>query len=123
MNSVAPLFEPKSIALVGAAHTEMRLGGVVLKNLLSFRGRVYPVNPKYDELMGIRSFRNISDIPEPVDLALILRPAPEVPEILREFKGRARCVIVMSSGFAEVGETALQEEIKRIGKEFGFRIV
>lgn len=123
MNSVAPLFEPKSIALVGAAHTEMRLGGVVLKNLLSFRGKVYPVNPKYDELMGIRSFRNISDIPEPVDLALILRPAPEVPEILREFKGRARCVIVMSSGFAEVGETALQEEIKRIGKEFGFRIV
>ncbi len=123
MNSVAPLFEPKSIALVGAAHTEMRLGGVVLKNLLSFKGQVYPVNPKYDELMGIRSYRNISDIPEPVDLALILRPAPEVPEILREFKGRARCVIVMSSGFAEVGETALQEEVKRIGKESGIRVV
>ncbi len=123
MNSVAPFFEPKSIALIGAAHTEMRLGGVVLKNLLRFRGRVYPVNPNYDELMGIRSYRNISDIPEPVDLVLILRPAPEVPEILREFKGRARCIIVMSSGFAEVGETALQDEVGRIVKESGFRVV
>ena len=54
MNPLGPLFEPKSIALIGASHTETRLGGVVLKNLLRFKGKVYPVNPKYDELMGIR---------------------------------------------------------------------
>jgi acyl-CoA synthetase (NDP forming) len=123
MKSLASLFEPKSIALVGAAHTETRLGGVVLKNLLGFKGKVYPVNPKYDELMGIKAYRNIADIPEPVDLALILRPAAEVPDILREFKGRAGYVIVMSSGFAEVGETALQEEVGRVGKESGLRVV
>jgi acyl-CoA synthetase (NDP forming) len=123
MKPLAPLFEPKSVALVGASHTEMRLGGVVLKNLLRFRGKVYPVNPKYDELMGMKAYRSVLDIPEPVDLALILRPAPEVPEILREIKGRARCVIVMSSGFAEVGETALQDEVRRIGKESGYRVV
>jgi acyl-CoA synthetase (NDP forming) len=123
MKPLTALFEPKSIALVGAAHTEMRLGGVVLKNLLGFRGKVYPVNPKYDELMGIKAYRSIADIPESVDLALVLRPAPEVPEILREFKERARCVIVMSSGFAEVGETALQDEVGRVGKESGFRVV
>ena len=123
MNPLGPLFEPRSIALVGAAHTEKKLGGVVLKNLLSFGGEVYPVNPKYDELMGIRTYRKVLDIPAPVDLALILRPAHEVPDILRDFGGRAKCVIVMSSGFAEVGETGLQEEVKRAGKEFGFRIV
>jgi acyl-CoA synthetase (NDP forming) len=123
MNPLRPLFEPKSVALVGASHSETRLGGVVLKNLLKFKGKVYPVNPKYDELMGIMAYREVSDIPEPVDLALILRPAPEVPEILREFRGRARSVIVMSSGFAEVGETALQDEVSRIGKESGFRTV
>jgi len=123
MNPLGPLFEPKSIALVGASHSEARLGGVVLKNLLRFRGKVYPVNPKYDELMGIKAYREVADIPEPVDLALILRPAPEVPEILRELSGRARSVIVMSSGFAEVGETALQDEVSRIGKESGFRTV
>ncbi len=123
MNPLAPLFEPKSIALVGASHSEMRLGGVVLRNLLRFRGKVYPVNPKYDELMGIKSYREVPDIPEPVDLALILRPAPEVPQLLREFQGRARSVIIMSSGFAEVGETALQDEVRRIGRESGFRMV
>ncbi len=123
MNPLVPLFEPKSIALVGASHSEMRIGGVVLRNLLRFRGRVYPVNPKYDELMGIKAYHEVRDIPEPVDLALILRPAPEVPEILREFQGRARTVIVMSSGFAEVGEIALQDEVRRIGRESGFRMV
>lgn len=123
MRPLTSLFEPKSIALVGAAHTEMRLGGVVLRNLLRFKGKVYPVNPKYDELMGIKSYRNIADIPGPVDLALVLRPAAEVPEILTEFKGRVGCVIVMSSGFAEVGETVLQEEVRSIGRESGFRII
>lgn len=123
MNPLVPLFEPKSVALVGASHSEMRLGGVVLKNLLRFRGKVYPVNPKYDELQGIKAYREIADIPGPVDLALILRPAPEVPEILGEFREKASCVIVMSSGFAEVGETALQDEVKRLGKEYGLRII
>lgn len=123
MTTLGPLFEPVSVALVGAAHTDKKLGGVVLKNLLGFRGKIFPVNPKYDELMGVKSYRAVADLPEPVDLLLILRPAEEVPDILREFKGRAKCVIVMSSGFAEVGETGLQEEVKRIGKEAGFRIV
>lgn len=123
MNPLDRLFEPASVALVGAAHTETKLGGVVLKNLAGFKGKVFPVNPKYDELMGRKCYRAVADIPGAVDLALVLRPAPEVPEILGEFRDKAKCVIVMSSGFAEVGETALQEEVKRLGKELGFRIV
>jgi acyl-CoA synthetase (NDP forming) len=123
MTTLGPLFEPRSVALVGAAHTEKKLGGVVLKNLLRFRGKIFPVNPKYDELMGVKAYRTVADIPESVDVALVLRPAGEVPDILREFSGRVNCVVIMSSGFAEVGETALQEEVIRIGKEAGFRIV
>ncbi|HXX58558.1 MAG TPA: CoA-binding protein, partial [Thermodesulfovibrionales bacterium] len=123
MNPLDPLFYPKSIALVGAAHTEIKLGGVVLRNLLKFRGQVYPVNPKYPELMGLKAYPTVAAIPEPVDLALVLRPAEEVLGILREFRDRARCVIVMSSGFAEIGETELQEEVKKTGKELGFRIL
>ncbi len=117
------LFKPKSVALIGAAHTEEKLGGVILKNLLRFKGRVYPVNPKYNELMGLKAYPDFKDIPEPVDISLIMRPASEVPEILKEHKGRARCAVIMSSGFAEIGESALQEEIKRIGKEIGIRIL
>lgn len=117
------LFAPKSIALVGAAHTETKLGGVILKNLLKFRGDVYPINPKYSELMGIRAWPTAFDIPAVVDLAIIMRPATEVPQILRGFKGKARCLIIMSSGFAETGEDRLQEEVRRIGIELGIRIL
>ncbi|MBI4824128.1 MAG: CoA-binding protein [Nitrospirae bacterium] len=117
------LFKPKSIALVGASHTEEKLGGVILKNLLGFRGKVFPVNPKYKELMGLKAYPSFSDIPEPVDLSLIIRPAPEVPHILKEHKGRAGFVVIISSGFAEVGEDELQEEVKRIGTEAGLRML
>ncbi|HET6515241.1 MAG TPA: acetate--CoA ligase family protein [Thermodesulfovibrionales bacterium] len=123
MISLDPFFNPRSIALVGAAHTEIKLGGVVLKNLLKFRGEVFPVNPKYNELMEIKAYPVIKALPHSVDLAVVMRPAPEVPAILRELKGRAKCVIIVSSGFAEAGETGLQEEVKRTGREIGVRII
>jgi acyl-CoA synthetase (NDP forming) len=123
MTDLDLFFKPKSIAIVGAAHTETKLGGVVLRNLLGFGGTVYPVNPKYPEMMGVKTYPTVQDIPGNVDLGIILRPAPEVPEILREFSGKTRCIIVMSSGFAEVGDTALQEEVRKTGKELGFRLL
>lgn len=102
---------------------EEKLGGAVLKNLLRFRGRVYPVNPKFPELMGLRAYPDLSAVPEPVDLTIIIRPAEEVPAILRELEGRTRVAIVASSGFAEIGNQELQEEIGRIGRETGVRLL
>lgn len=116
-------FDPGSIALVGAAHTDIKLGGIVLKNLLRFKGKVYPVNPKYNELMGLKAYASVEALPDSVDLAVIMRPAPEVPDILHQFKNKTTCAIVVSSGFAEVGETGLQDEVKRVGRETGIRIV
>lgn len=117
------LFQPKSVILIGAAHTEIKLGGVVLKNLLTYGGTVYPVNPKYDELMGIKAYRKVEDVPNPADLAIIMRPAPEVPAIMSELGGKVKGVIVVSSGFAEVGESGLQAEVQRKGKESGIRLL
>lgn len=117
------LFKPQSIALIGAAHTEEKLGGVILKSLLKFKGRVYPVNPKYKELMGIKAYPSAADIPEPVDLTIIMRPAAEVPEIISSLRDKTKVIIIMSSGFAEVGENALQDKIKKIGKDIGIRIL
>lgn len=123
MSSLDLFFNPRSIILVGAAHTEIKFGGIVLKNLLKFKGKVYPVNPKYSELMGLKAYPTVAEIPEPADLAIVMRPAPEVPEILRELEGRVRGVIIVSSGFAEVGEVELQNEVKRIVKEMGIRML
>jgi acyl-CoA synthetase (NDP forming) len=117
------LFKPESIALIGAAHSEEKLGGVILRNLLRFKGRVYPVNPNYPELMGLRSYASMQDIPEAVDLTIIMRPAAEVPEILKGLKGRTKSVIIASSGFAEIGRNELQDEVQRIGKEINARIL
>ena len=117
------LFMPKSIALIGAAHSEEKLGGVILKNLLKFRGRVYPVNPNYPELMGLKTYSSAQDIPESVDLTIIMRPASEVPEILKGLQDKTMCVIIASSGFAEIGQSELQDEVKKIGKEIGVRIL
>ncbi len=117
------LFRPRSIALIGAAHSEEKLGGVILKNLLKFRGRVYPVNPNYTELMGLKAYPSVRDIPESIDLAIIMRPASEVPEILKGLKDKAKCAIIESSGFAEIGEVELQNEVKIIGRGIGVRIL
>ncbi|OGW21337.1 MAG: CoA-binding protein [Nitrospirae bacterium GWA2_46_11] len=117
------LFKPKSIALIGAAHSEEKLGGVILKNLLKFRGRVYPINPKYGELMGLKSYGSMQDIPETVDLTIVMRPASEVPEILNGLAGKSKSVIIAASGFAEIGQTGLQEEVKKIGEDIGVRIL
>lgn len=116
-------FKPKSIVLIGASHTEEKLGGVILKNLLRFRGRVYPVNPNYPELMGLKAYPSVHHIPESVDLAIIMRPAAEVPSILRDIEGKAKGVIIPSSGFAEIGQKELQDEVAMIGKKIGIRIL
>ena len=123
MNSLDPLFCPKSVALIGASATGEKLGGVVLKNLLGPKGRVYPVNPLYRELMGLKAYPSIGDIPEKVDLSIVMRPAAEVPEILRQHWGKARFALIVSAGFAEIGASGLQEVLAQIGREAGVRLV
>jgi acyl-CoA synthetase (NDP forming) len=123
MNPMNCFFEPRSIALIGASHDETKLGGTILKNLLKFRGRVYPVNPKYRETMGLKAYPSASDIPEAFDFAIIMRPAVEVPGILKGLAGKTNCAVIMSSGFAEVGEVELQNEVKRLSDASGIRIL
>jgi len=121
--SIDLLFNPRSIALIGASHSEEKLGGITLKNLLRFRGEVFPVNPVYDELMGRKAYHSIKDIGKPIDVVIIIRPAHEVPDIIKDISGITGYAIIMSSGFAEVGEDRLQETVRMIGKERGIRIL
>jgi acyl-CoA synthetase (NDP forming) len=123
MAELDSLFFPKSVALIGAAASEEKLGGIVLKNLLGLKGELFPVNPHYAELMGLRAYPSIGDLPRTVDLSIIMRPAAEVPDILRRHAGKARFALIVSAGFAEVGASHLQEEIVRIGRESGIRLI
>jgi acetyltransferase len=123
MQTLSPLFSPRSIALVGATGDVAKLSCVVLKNLLRFKGRVYPVTPAAPEVLGLRAYTSPAALPETVDLSLIMLPAAEVAEVLAAHRGRARCCAIVSAGFAEVGEAGLQDEVGAIGRELGIRLL
>ncbi|MFO7569117.1 MAG: acetate--CoA ligase family protein, partial [Smithellaceae bacterium] len=119
-------FSPASIAVIGASPREGSLGGQILINLrYGYTGRVYPVNPGYAEVFGLPCYKTVEAIDDPVDLAIMIVPAPAVPEALAACgrKGILR-VIIESAGFAETGAAGrvLQERCLALARQFGIRI-
>src|SRR5689334_3893068 len=86
IRNLEPTLAPVSVALVGASSREGSVGNVVLRNVIAggFKGRIYPVNPKYAELSGLRCFAHVGDLPEAPDLAVIMTPAPTVPGLVAD---------------------------------------
>jgi acetate---CoA ligase (ADP-forming) len=121
-------FTPRAIAVIGASREMQTISGQPLKHLQShdYRGKLYPVNPRYREVGGLECFPSLDAVPETPDLALVLVNASRVPGILREC-GRKGVpyVIIFSSGFSEVGGagTALQSELVEIAREFDIGVV
>ena len=121
-------FNPKSVALVGATPKEGKVGRVILENFKKrYKGKIYPVNPKYDEILGLKCYKSVKDIPDEVDLVIIAIPAPFVPQVLREAGEKGvKVAIIISGGFRETGTEEgkrLEEEIVKISKEYGIRII
>ena len=107
------IFKPKSVALIGASERPGSVGRNVLWNLLStpFGGTVYPVNPKRDNILGIRAYKNLQDLPERPDLIVLTTPAPTVPGLIKEAVDMGiPAAIVISAGFKEIGEQGREYE-------------
>ena len=119
-------FNPRSVAVIGATPDINKGGYSILKNLiLGFQGRILPVNPKYDEIEGLKCFPSVRDIPEPPDLSLVFVPAHLVPGVVRECaQAGVKGAMLESGGFAETGPQgqALQEELKEIAAQTGIRL-
>ena len=119
-------FEPKGIAIVGATPQANRGGNNLLKNLtLGYKGAIYPINPKYKEIMGIKTYPTVSAIDGVVDLALIFVPAAQTPGVLRQCVAKGvKGAILENSGFAEVGPKgeALQDECITIARKGKLRL-
>src|ERR1700722_2223011 len=116
-SSLDGFFAPASVAVIGATDREKSVGRTVLANLCSgsFAGKVFPVNPARTELMGLKCWPRIGDVPEPVDLAVIITPAATVPALIAEcVSAKVRAAIVISAGFREHGAegAALEREIQ-----------
>lgn len=125
---LATLFNPGSIAVIGASSDAGKVGHAVLDNLIKFnyRGNLYPVNPAGGAILGLKAYPKISDIEQQVDLAVIVIPARFVPAALRECASCGiQSAIVISAGFKEAGKegTLLEEELKKIHCEQGIRIL
>lgn len=122
------LFEPDSIAVVGAARDEGKVGHAVMRNLVGsgFKGKVFPVNPKATEILGLKCYPTLASIPENVDMAIIVIPAAYVPKIIEEAGQKGvRSAIIITSGFKEAGKegAALEKSIGEIAQKYGMRIL
>jgi acetyltransferase len=111
--SLSPIFAPTSVAVVGATERPGSVGCTILRNLLSnpFGGTVFPVNPKRPNVLGVKAYPKIGSIPDRVDLAVIVTPAPTVPDLIAECaEAGAQAAIVISAGFKEAGAEGIALE-------------
>jgi len=121
-------FSPKTVAVIGATETLNTVGRTVLWNLVTspFGGTVYPVNPKRPSVLGVKAYPSISDIPEDVDLAVVVTPPPSIPGIIRECgENGVRGAVVISAGFKEIGPegAALERKLLEEARAANIRVI
>ncbi len=122
------LFYPESIAVIGASNTKGKLGWNVFYNLLThgYKGRLYPVNPNANEVQGVKAYPSIKDVPEAVDVAIILVSANQTPAVVRDCcEAGAKYIVVESAGFAELGDEGkrIENEIRSVIQKHGCRLL
>lgn len=130
MKKLNKLFNPQSIALVGASPKKEKLGNVLMRNIISggWEGEIYCVNPKYKRIGKNKCYKNLSEVKKPVDLALIAIPAPLVNQVIKEGANanpKIENYAVISSGFKEIGKSGkkLEEELQRLAEEYKLNIL
>jgi acetate---CoA ligase (ADP-forming) len=123
-------FEPRSVAVIGASTNPSKLGYAVLKNLVdggySDRGAVFPINPSANEILGHKAFPSVLDVPDHIDLAVIVIPYQHVPQALRTCGEKGiPAVIIISAGFREAGSEGLERELELIdiAREYNIRLI
>ena len=130
-------FQPKSIAIIGASRNPNSAGQGVLKSLIKggvfnsktnrpFQGKIYPINPNADKILGIKCYKSVFEVKGKIELAVIVVPAKIVPYIMEECaKKKVKGVIIVSAGFSEIGEKGkeLEEKVVNIAKKASIRII
>jgi acetyl coenzyme A synthetase (ADP forming)-like protein len=121
-------FTPHSVAVIGAARKPGKLGYGVLSNILQhgYSGKVYPINPKAQEILGLKSYPSVLSVPDPIELAVIVIPNKFVPQVMEECgKKGVKGAIIISAGFREAGMEGikLERQVLDIASRYGIRIV
>jgi acetate---CoA ligase (ADP-forming) subunit alpha len=123
-------FNPKSVAIVGATKKIDKAGHVIFKNFVEnkrrevFKGEIFAVNPNEDSILGVQSYPTIKDIPEEIELAVIIVPANVVPQVMQDAASKkVKDVVIISSGFGEIGNHELENQVVAIAKKAGTRVL
>lgn len=122
------LFSPQSVAVFGASEKEGGVGSRIFLNMIQagYRGELYPVNPKHEEIHGYRCYKNLAEVDSPVELAIIATPASTVLDIMRSCgEHGVSAAIVLSAGFREVGEQGarLEQALVDIARHYGIQML
>jgi acetate---CoA ligase (ADP-forming) len=127
MHKLDTFFSPQSIAVVGASGEVGKVGSVIAKNIanLGYAGKVFFVNPKHDEILGRECYSELKEIPEKIDLAIMVIPAKFVNRVIRESAKSIKNFVIISAGFAETSEEGekREKELKKISEENGLNIL
>ncbi len=122
------IFNPQTVAIIGASDVEGSVGYAIVKNFTQggYTGKVYFVNIKKPEILGVKTYPSVDQIPEPVDLAIIATPAKTTPDVMEECgKANVKGTIIVSAGFKETGPAgkALEDKVLEVAKKYGIRVV
>ena len=123
-------FNPRSVAVIGATKKVDKAGHVIFKNFATnkmrgvFKGELYPVNPNEDSILGFKCYSSITDVPGEIELIVIIVPAKIVPSIMQDAAAKkVKAAVIISSGFKEVGNVELEDQVVAIARQGGIRVL
>lgn len=126
LETLKRMFNPSSVAIIGASREPGKVGYSVVKNLIDggYKGEIYPVNPKADEILGLRCYHELKEIPGTIDVAIVSVPAAIVPGLMSDMGEKGvQVAVILSSGFAEMGDRKLHEKLIEAARDAGVRIL
>ncbi len=124
--SMKRIMNPRAVAVIGASSETGKIGNSVMKNLINggYKGKIYPINPKADEIMGWKAYASVKDAPGEIDIAVFAIPAKFVPQALAEVgEKKIAGAIMIPSGFAEIGNVELQNEMLAVARSHNVRVM
>lgn len=124
--SMKRIMQPASLAVIGASAEEGKIGNSVMKNLINggYKGKIYPIHPKADEIMGFKAYKSVKDVPGDIDTAVFAIPAKLVAGALVECgEKKIAGAVLIPSGFAETGNMDGQQELIEIGRKYNIRLM
>ena len=129
LTAIDSIFNPRSVAVIGASDNPGKLGSHVMRSLIEgkYPGKIYPVNPGKDEIMGIKTYPSLIRVPDTIDLSIVVLPADQVPKIIKECQEKGvKGIVLITAGFKEIEDKrgeSLQREITDLADRFGIKII